>query len=197
MDIIAVLILAAGKSSRMNGIKQLLKIKNKTLLESTLENAKKINYSTIFCVLGANAAKIKNEISAKKVHFIFNKNFEKGLSSSIICGVNFIEKKHANFEAVLIILADQPEVTTNYLNILIEMHQKNPSKIIVTTYNDSSGVPAIFPKKYFDKLQSLKGDKGAKAFINSHILETIKLQRKKPFLDIDTQEEYLSYLKSI
>jgi molybdenum cofactor cytidylyltransferase len=94
-------------------------------------------------------------------------------------------------------LADQPEVTTNYLNILIEMHQKNPSKIIATTYNDNSGVPAIFPKKYFDKLQLLKGDKGAKAFINSHILETIKLQRKKPFLDIDTQEEYLSYLKSI
>lgn len=197
MDKVAVLILAAGKSSRMNSIKQLLKIKNKTLLDIAIENAEKINSSPVFCVLGAHATKIKKEVFAKKTHFIYNKNFEDGLSSSIVCGVEYIEKNHPNFNAILILLADQPQVNTTYLSELIEIYRKNFSKIIVTTYKDNSGVPAIFPKKYFDQLKLLKGDKGAKGFIKSCILETIEVKRKKPFLDIDTEQEYLFYLKSI
>ncbi len=70
MKNIAVLVLAAGKSSRMKSIKQLLKINNKTFLEITLENAKKVNSKNIFCVLGANADKIKKETNIKDIHFI-------------------------------------------------------------------------------------------------------------------------------
>lgn len=197
MKDIAILVLAAGKSSRMKSIKQLLKIKNQTLLDIALKNAQKVSSKNVFCVLGANADKIKNEISTKDIQFILNKNFEKGLSSSIVCGMTYLEKNHSNLGAVLIMLADQPEVDFKYLNELIEVYKKNNSKIIVTTYLNNSGVPAIFPKKYFDNLKLLKGDKGAKGFIKSCVLETIKVQRKKPFLDIDTEQNYLFYLKSI
>ena len=197
MKNIALLVLAAGKSSRMKSIKQLLKIKDQTLLDIALKNAQKVSSKNVFCVLGANADKIKNEISTKDIQFILNKNFEKGLSSSIVCGMKYLEKNHSNMEAVLIMLADQPEVDFKYLNELIEVYKKNNSKIIVTTYYNNSGVPAIFPKKYFDNLNLLKGDKGAKSFIKSCVLETIEVQSKKPFLDIDTEQNYLFYLKSI
>ena len=43
--------------------------------------------------------------------------------------------------------------------------QKNKTKIIASSYSKKSGVPAIFPKKYFKSLQLLKGDKGAKEFL--------------------------------
>ena len=39
---IAVLVLAAGKSSRMKSIKELEKINNKTLLDITLDKAKQL-----------------------------------------------------------------------------------------------------------------------------------------------------------
>ena len=52
MKKIAIVILAAGKSSRMNAIKQLVKINNKTLLEITLEKVKRVFSENIFCVLG-------------------------------------------------------------------------------------------------------------------------------------------------
>ena len=57
--------------------------------------------------------------------------------------------------------------------------------------------PHKFPEKYFDKLLLLEGDKGAKDFLQNHTFDTIKLNRKQPFKDLDTQEEYQSYLKSI
>ena len=62
MKNLAILVLAAGKSSRMKSIKQLEKITNKTLLEITLDTAKKVTRKNIFCVLGANAKKIQQKM---------------------------------------------------------------------------------------------------------------------------------------
>lgn len=66
MKNIAILVLAAGKSSRMKRIKQLEKINNKTLLDITLEKVKEVFFENIFCVVGANADKIKAEIANQK-----------------------------------------------------------------------------------------------------------------------------------
>ena len=65
MKNIAVLILAAGKSSRMNSIKQLEKINNKTLLDITVEKVSNLFSENIFCVLGANYDDITQEITSK------------------------------------------------------------------------------------------------------------------------------------
>ncbi|KGL61939.1 NTP transferase domain-containing protein [Polaribacter sp. Hel1_85] len=197
MNSLAILVLAAGKSSRMKAIKQLLKINNKTLLEITLETAKNINPENVFCVLGANAEKIKKETNIKNMNYIFNENFEEGLSSSIVYGVNYIQKKHSNLNSILILLSDQPEINPKYLNSLINLSLQNPQKIIASNYSQKPGVPAVFPKKYFNQLLLLKGDKGAQKFLKNHTSEIIKIEREKPLKDIDTQEDYLSYINSI
>ncbi|WP_298882031.1 nucleotidyltransferase family protein [uncultured Polaribacter sp.] len=194
MNSIAVLVLAAGKSSRMKDIKQLLKINNKTLLETALENGKKINPNNVFCVLGAHAEKIKKETSTKNITYIFNNNFEKGLSSSIVCGVNYIAKEHSNLTSILILLADQPKIDFQFLNELVSIYQKNTTKIVASSYGDKKGVPAIFPKIYFEKLKLLKGDKGAKEFLNSHNIDVASINSLK-LIDIDTKEAYINFLK--
>ncbi|MGB1284339.1 MAG: nucleotidyltransferase family protein [Polaribacter sp.] len=194
---IAILILAAGNSSRMGSPKQLLKINGKTFIEIAIENAIETNVKAVFCVLGANAEKITSKISHQNVEFIFNKKYQKGLSSSIVSGVEYIEKQPLNFDAILIVLVDQPEVNSQYLTEIITTYQKNNTKIVASSYSKKSGVPAIFPKKYFKSLQLLKGDKGAKDFLQKHESEIIQLKREQSFLDIDLPEEYQSYLKSL
>ena len=194
MNSIAVLVLAAGKSSRMKDIKQLLKINNKTLLETALENGKKINPNNVFCVLGAHAEKIKKETSTKNITYIFNNNFEKGLSSSIVCGVNYIAKEHSNLTSILILLADQPKIDFQFLNELVSTYQKNTTKIVASSYGDKKGVPAIYPKIYFEKLKLLKGDKGAKEFLNSNNIDVASINSLK-LIDIDTKEDYINFLK--
>ncbi len=197
MENLAVLVLAAGKSSRMKNIKQLLKIKNKTLLDITLETAKNIfSANTIFCVLGAHAKKIQQEITTKNINFVYNRNFESGLSSSIVAGIHHIKKENINFDGVLILLADQLDVSVAYLNKLIISFQENNQKIIASNYSNKAGVPAIFPKKHFSYLLHLKGDKGAKDFLHKHAQETIIIRNEFGFKDIDTKEDYKSYLKS-
>jgi molybdenum cofactor cytidylyltransferase len=189
MKNIAVLVLAAGKSSRMNGIKQLEKINNKTLLDITLEKLKNIFFDEIYCVLGANADKIKAEITSENIQFIENLNYEKGLSSSIVSGIQYFKKEALNFDGIYILLADQPGIETAYLKSLLVLFKKHKDLIIASNYGNKLGVPAIFPKKYFPKLLLIKGDKGAKEFINQRKNEVVYPESSTNFFDIDTKED--------
>ncbi|WP_339660373.1 nucleotidyltransferase family protein [uncultured Polaribacter sp.] len=189
MKNIAFLVLAAGKSSRMKSIKQLEKINNKTLLDITLEKIKSICSDDIYCVLGANADIIKNEITSENIQFIENKNFESGLSSSIISGINYFNDKELKFDGVFILLADQPAIESAYLASLITLFQEHKDVIIASNYGKKLGVPAIFPERYFSELLVIKGDKGAKEFINQRKEEVMYPESTTNFFDIDTKED--------
>lgn len=187
---IAILILAAGSSTRMGEPKQLLPFGTTTLLGTVIENALQTNADAIFCVLGANYPAIKQSIEHYKVEIIQNLHFKDGLSASIVTGI----KKLKSFDAVLICLGDQPKVDNNYLNKLITLHKENPTKIIASQYDEKLGVPAIFPKQFYPRLLQLQSDKGAKMFLNS-IKEQCILLDSKNLVDIDTEEDYVRLIK--
>lgn len=189
----AILILAAGSASRMGKMKQLLPYKSTTLLEWVIQQAQKSIVKNVFCVLGANKDTIEKQLTSNTIKIIYNPNYESGLSTSIVTGIDFLQKH--NFDNALIMLADQPHVTYEYLNSLIEVSKKNPSKIITSNYQGSVGVPAIFPKKYFNDLLNLEGDKGAKNFLLQHNSNVLKINSHQNLLDIDTPEDYQHLLK--
>lgn len=197
MKNIAFLVLAAGESSRMKRIKQLEKINNQTLLDITLEKVKKVFFKNIFCVVGANADKIKAEIITKNIQFIDNPNFRNGLSTSIISGINYFNEHKLNFDGLFILLADQPAIETRYLRSMLDLFQENETKIIASNYGNKLGVPAIFSKKYFSELLLISGDKGAKEFIHQRKNEVIAPKLTTIFFDIDTQEDLKKYKNSI
>lgn len=188
----AILILAAGKSSRMGSIKQLLSYKKTTLLGWAIKQAKQSKANTVFCVLGANSEIIKKSIENYLVEIIYNADYNNGLSTSIITGVSHLKDK--NFDTVLIMLADQPSISTDYLNQLIITSEENNGKIIVSNYGNKMGVPALFPKQYFNKLINLKGDYGAKEFLKMYLSEIIKMPTFY-LVDIDTKEDYKNLIK--
>ena len=93
-------------------------------------------------------------------------------------------------ERLVIALADQPFVTGNYLQELLENFQKEGAAIMATTYKDVAGVPVVFSKSYFYELQQLKGDKGAKSVIYKHKSVVKYCDVVSEFQDIDTVEAY-------
>jgi len=191
---VALIILSAGSSTRMGTTKQLLAIGETTLLGLSIKHAQKSKADKVICILGANAKIIQDAIKSYDIDIVTNQNHKEGLSSSIVEGINHIENK--NIDAVLIMLADQPKIDSNYLNKLLFSSEKNPTQIIASLYDDTIGVPAVFPKRYFNKLKELKGDKGAKDFLNTHKTEVISIKSEK-LIDIDTKDDYLNFLKSL
>ena len=191
MSKLAVLLLAAGSSSRMGFPKQLLKWKNSTLLQHSINTVKQIDYNEIILVLGAHFEDINTSTDTTGLTVIYNEYWENGLGNSIACGMKYIKKSLPRINSVLIMLADQPLIDSNYLNEMIETHKLNPSKIISTSYkNQKKGVPAIFNKSYFEELSQLNYDKGAKDLLNKNSENNQFLNGTHLISDIDTMEDY-------
>ena len=196
MKKIAIVILAAGKSSRMNAIKQLVKINNKTLLEITLEKVKRVFSENIFCVLGANYENIRHKINTENIEFIKNNHFENGLSSSIVSSLHYFKNNKLYFDGIFILLSDQPAIETSYLEAMHHLFQEKNHLIIASNYGNKLGVPAIIPEKHFLSLLLIKGDKGAQEFINHRNNEVIYTKQTTNLFDIDTKEDLLFYKNS-
>lgn len=190
---IAILILGAGRSSRMGTAKQLLPIGETTLLGVTLESALASEADAVFCVLGSQINDISLSIEQYGIEIIENSNYMNGLSSSIAEGILHLQEK--DFDAVLIMLGDQPFIQASYLNEMIDTYRNHPKKIIASNYSDKVGVPVILSSTFFPELLKLRGDVGAGPFLNAHKEHIIQL-RNNGLMDVDTQEDYQDLLKS-
>lgn len=187
---LAILILAAGTSSRLgNTTKQLLKYKDETLLKIAIKKALEIS-KDVFVVLGYKKDECQEEIKEFNINILYNKNYEKGIGSSISFGIDHTK----DFENTMIMLCDQPFLKTEHLNAL--KNSIDNKNIIATQYeqNDESTVPAIFPKKHYDKLLKLNEDKGAKSIIKKEKTISIKLQKEQS-IDIDTPKDIAFFLE--
>lgn len=187
---IALLILAAGESKRMNGIKQVLPWKNTTLLGNAIEQAIQSKGNAVSVVLGANANEIAPTIAHYQVQTIENTNWKKGLGNSIAVGVQYIKENERQCDAILITLADQPLVTSDYYNRLIDHYVQKEAKIIASETNNRPSVPALFDALYFDKLSQLHQDQGAKEILLAAQNELYVLRADTNLMDVDTPSVY-------
>ncbi len=194
---LVVLILAAGKSSRMGNIKQLLKIEGKTLIENTIETSMKIEKTSTLCVLGAHAAEIKKKVDMSNVDVTINKDYELGLSSSIISGIKHLQKQKKQFDGIFLLLADQPAIKVAYYQEMVALFSKEKKKIIASKYENRFGIPAIFPKSFIKNLLAIKGDKGAREFLQKNKKEILSPKTRVNLVDIDSPKDYKTYLNTL
>lgn len=193
----AMVILAAGASSRMQAIKQLLPWKNTTLLGNAIEQGLQSNVEVVYVVLGKNAAKIKSQVSNYPIQIIENKNWQQGIGSSIACAIKYFKENKLNYNSVLITLADQPLINTAYYNLLIAQSLTYKERIIASNIHHKPSVPAIFDAYFFDKLSQLNEDKGAKQFMQAVSDDVFIVNSDINLVDIDTIETYEAVLNSI
>ena len=97
----AIIILAAGESSRLGKPKQNLVFENKTLLQRAVETAMRSKYRPVVIVLGAVDIPLP-EIINEQIRIIYNEEWKEGIASSIRAGVQEIANTTA--DAVLIML---------------------------------------------------------------------------------------------
>lgn len=197
---ISSIVLAAGMSKRMLiGNKLLLKVKNKTLLEKTLNNIISANFSKVSVVLGHDNILIANLLKNYNVNLYYNPKYKEGISSSIVEGVN---RDNVNSDGIMICLADMPEVSKCVYNKMLLAFQSNYKKniplIIMPVHNKIKGNPILFSKYFFNDLKKLKGDIGAKKLIlkNEKYIKRINITINTILNDIDTPIAYNNYIKN-
>lgn len=194
---ISIVILAAGASKRMGKPKQLLKWGDTTLINHAINTAVAINSKETLVVLGAHFELIEKNIKNSEVTILNNIYWENGLGKSIACAIGYLQKSQSSVDGVLVILADQPFITSDFLKLMISKFEINRNQIIATSYgNDKLGVPALFGASYFEELSQLKEDFGAKLILKKYHSDVKCIFPPTENMDLDTNEDYINMYHS-
>ena len=159
---ISAILLAAGQSKRMAGENKLTKkIQGIPLIKRSVQNILASSINELIVVLGHQKEIIEKLIDKnEKIKFVFNKDFESGMASSIKTGLNNLSEKT---EAFFICLSDMPMVSHVIYNQLIK--SKDNKEIIAPTYKGQQGNPVLFDKSMKEKIMVITGDVGAKKIL--------------------------------
>jgi molybdenum cofactor cytidylyltransferase len=182
--------LAAGKSTRMGRNKLDLPFQNDLLGSAAFHSALDSKLDITFVITRKGDPLRFLAPFSKRSGWSYFRCADEKLSSSLKLGV----KKAAEWgaDAVVVMLADQPFVTTECINRLVSEFQTHPTTLFVSA--SQKGVckpPVLFSKACFPKLMALHGDEGARAFLRSNVGESVEFD-DLIFQDVDTWKDYES-----
>lgn len=187
---VGVVILAAGASTRMGTPKQLLSYRGRSFLANAVEVAIASMCRPLVVVLGAYAELLQHEVNHPEVQVVENLQWNEGMSTSIRCGIKMLEAAPEEIEAAVLMLCDQPFVSPEVINQLVEAYYLMGKPIVASEYAGTRGVPALFSSSFFSELANLKSSEGAKQVIKRCDRNVFSISFAKGAIDIDTPKDY-------
>jgi molybdenum cofactor cytidylyltransferase len=186
----AIVVLAAGMSSRLGRPKQLLAYEGKSLLQHAADKALQTSMRPVVVVVGANSDAMKQQVEEMKVEVVDNEGWMEGMASSIRCGLAAVQKLKPGTDGIIFMVCDQPYVNKSLLDSLLMVQHETALPIVASTYDGKLGTPALFHKIFFSELMALKGDAGARKLMVEHTDDIAAVLFPKGDIDIDTEAEY-------
>jgi molybdenum cofactor cytidylyltransferase len=187
---VAAVILAAGRSSRMGRNKLLLDLEGKPILCHAVDQALAAGLSEIVVVSGHQAAKVREALGDRAVKVVEAREHKLGMSASLKAGIRALGPKT---EAALVMLGDMPQVSAPLLRRLMAAYNPLEGRsIVVPTVDGKRGNPVLFDRRYFAEMLALEGDVGARHLIGAHDDQVAELSVEDAavFTDVDTPEAY-------
>jgi len=194
------IILAAGAATRFGQPKQLLRLKEKYLIERVLDAALNSRLSRVVLVLGYAHQKILQALAEKtqhsKLHIEVNPHYKKGQSHSLRVGLAAVKN---DFPAVTFLLGDQPMLNSATINTLLERFWSGDKDICVPTYRGRRKNPVIFSRRLYNHLMDIKGDTGARQLIDDNPDQVLTIEIDDPlcFFDVDTPQDFKNLKKEL
>ena len=159
---IAVIVLAAGASTRFGEQKLVVPLGGKAVVRHAVERACASGADETIVVTGANGAEVRAALRGLTVRFVENPRFKDGMSTSLAAGIAALP---AGAEAAIIALGDQPLVPPEaYAGVLAE-YRRERAPIVTASYNGVRGHPVLFDAALFAELRATRGDRGARGVI--------------------------------
>lgn len=195
---IAGIVLAAGRSSRLGRPKQLLPVQGEPLLRFTLQRILTTRLDVVYVVLGHCADEIAEFVADLPAQIVVNPNAAEGQSTSVIAGLRAVLPTDP--DAVMFLLGDQPLVDPGVVNQLISRWQETRSGVVAPRYTGGPGRnPILFDHVVLPELMSLSGDVGARDIVRAHQMRgdisLVDVDASAP-RDVDTEADYAELLAS-
>ncbi len=189
MKNIAIIILAAGESSRFGRPKQLLDWGGVPLLAHVTDVALDAGIGPVVVVLGCQAQAAKTALGARSVQVAMNWRWKAGLSTSVQVGLAALPPET---DAAILMQCDQPLLTANLLQALAARFEETGAAIVHPTCAGRRGAPTLFSSSLFPELAAVTGDVGGRAVIARHpdAVAAVEIAEPDTLADIDTPADY-------
>ena len=187
---ISATILAAGSSQRMGDNKLLLPFQDDTLINIVCKTIIDSYLKPVFVVTGFENKKVLESLPKSIDKIIYNEDWSRGMATSINKAISSLPN---NIDGNMIVLGDMPLVTVKTINKLHQVFlNNNGNKIIYADYLGKQANPVIFPRKFFDEILHLNGDKGCKKIIYKNRKSSIgvPIDSSEVIFDCDTKDDY-------
>jgi molybdenum cofactor cytidylyltransferase len=187
---ISAILLAAGMSTRMGNFKQLMMIRGRPLIVSTLETILSCPFHEVIVVLGHRADEVRQVLNDylgdRGFRIVVNRDYTMGMSTSLKLGVSSISQRS---EAFMVFLADQPFVKRETILRIMREYALRKPPMIVPTYRGVRGNPVLIDRGLVGEIMELTGDVGARAIMDRHSVLLLETEDPGVIMDIDTEED--------
>ena len=180
-----IIILAAGESARLGRPKQLLPWGDADLLARATKAALDAQVGPVVVVLGA--VDCRESLEGMPVTVVLNEKWASGMGGSIVSGMKVLQQD--SLDSVIVMLCDQPFVTTTVLRNLVDQRSKSDCEVVVSGHADVLGPPVLFSSSRFAQLMKLDGLDGAKSIIRNESSLAV-LDCPESAVDVDTAADW-------
>ncbi|MBN1995611.1 MAG: nucleotidyltransferase family protein [Anaerolineae bacterium] len=184
----AAIILAAGGSTRFGAPKQLARWGRQTFIERVADVALASLAQPVVVVVGAEIDQCRAALANRPVQVVVNKNWAGGQSTSMQAGLAVLPP---NVNGVIFLLVDQPGVTPDVLDALIERHRQTLAPVVWPEFAGQRGNPVLFDRSLFDQLRQINGDVGGRPLLRAYQAqaERVAVTNRAVLQDFDRPED--------
>ena len=182
----AVVVLAAGGSTRLGFPKQLLCRAGEPLVARAVRLAAGTAPDRLVVMLGGHRDAVAAALTSAPGERCDVPAWHTGLAASLAAAARALQG-HAG--PVLVVAVDQPALEATHLRALLDGAATAPSRCAATLHGDRPGIPAVLSPALFAQVEALRGDRGFGGLLAAlpqaalFRLEAPALQR-----DLDTPE---------
>jgi molybdenum cofactor cytidylyltransferase len=192
--VIPAIVLAAGKSTRMGRPKANLPIESgETFLSRIVRTLNAAAVDDVVVVVGHEADAIVTAFTrtGAAARFVTNVNYEDGQFSSLLRGLNAVDRP--GVMAALVTLVDVPLVNAETVRAVIDRYQHTHAPIVRPVRGNEHGHPVLIDRSLFDELRRAEPSGGARPVVRAHASANgdVQVDDDGAFRDIDTLDEYV------
>ena len=129
--------------------KQLIPFRGKSLVRRIIDGTCEAGCSPVVVVIRGDDEKLRHELGRAGVVTVENKQWQRGIGSSIRCGIAALTNSSPDVEASVLLVCDQPAVDAGVIERLIALRE--------TTGEVSAHAVDSIPQAAFGGLPLLRG----------------------------------------
>lgn len=185
---VGAVVLAAGESRRMGTQKLLLPFGGVTVIEHVIAQVSASRVGDIVVVLGHEPRRVAPAIADTVARTCVNREYARGMLSSIRAGL----QESAHWEAVLIVLGDQPAIDPEVINLLIEDFEGHEGSIVVPAWEGRRGHPLLIDASYKESILTDYEDVGLRGLLHAYPdrVRQVDMASDAVLRDMDFPEDY-------